>query len=244
MASIYNIPCVHIIHNDFDRHHLKVYSKKQYVVYNSNWIAKKLAYEHESYILPPPTDWRHYDTNRNPWDNEYITLVNLDENKGGHILTQIANAMPDVKFCGVIGSYSQPSHVGQHTNQPDNVTVMDTQQDIRKVYERTKILIMPSEYESWGRTATEAMCSGIPVIATATDGLVENCGNAGIFVRDRNDIGEWVKQIKRLYNEKAYDKASEKAKARSRELDPAASLDGYEVWLRKVKDNYPYKKGH
>ena len=30
---------------------------------------------------------------------------------------------------------------------------------------------MPSDYESWGRTATEAMCSGIPVICSEANGL-------------------------------------------------------------------------
>jgi len=241
MASIFRIPCVHLIHNDYDRPHLRDSHKPQYVVYNSKWIKDKLGYPQESFILIPPTDFRHYDTNTNINLREHITLINLDQNKGGHILGKIAEAMPDKKFIGVIGSYSEPANIGQHTHQPPNVEVLGPQQDIRKVYERTKILIMPSKYESWGRTATEAMCSGIPVICTPTSGLVENCGNAGIFVRDRDDIDQWVKEITKLFNEKAYSKASEKAKIRSRELDPRKNLDDFEQWLGKAKASYPYR---
>jgi glycosyltransferase involved in cell wall biosynthesis len=85
------------------------------------------------------------------------------------------------------------------------------------------------------------MCSGIPVVCTPTSGLVENCGNAGIFVRDREDIDKWAKEINKLFDEKAYSKASEKAKARSRELDPRKNLDEFAEWLRKVQATYPYK---
>jgi glycosyltransferase involved in cell wall biosynthesis len=241
MASIFNIPCVHLIHNDYDRPHLRDSHKPQYVVYNSKWIGEKLKYPQESYILIPPTDWRHYDTKVDVSKNEYITLINLDGNKGGEILAKLSAQMPNRKFIGVIGSYSEPAKTGQFINQPPNVEVLGPQQDIRKVYERTRILIMPSKYESWGRTATEAMCSGIPVICTPTSGLVENCGNAGIFVRDREDIEKWVKEINKLFDEKAYTKASEKAKIRSRELDPRKNLDEFAEWLRKVQAAYPYK---
>lgn len=240
MSSIFHLPCVHIIHNASPREHLYSAYQKQYVVYNSQWLADRLKYPHDSIILRPPTDWRHYDVGCDPWDNEYITLINLDKNKGGEILREIAKQMPDVKFLGVMGSYSYPADVGQIIDQPSNVTVLPKKLDIREVYRQTKILIMPSEQESWGRTATEAMCSGIPVIASPTEGLLENCGNAGIFVKDRNDISAWVSLIRKLYDEKKYRKASEKAKIRSRELDPRESLDRFEVWIRKARQTYKH----
>jgi glycosyltransferase involved in cell wall biosynthesis len=76
------------------------------------------------------------------------------------------------------------------------------------------------------------MCSGIPVISSGTPGLRENCGDAGIYV-ERDDIDGWVKAIKNL--DKEYKKASEKSKARSRELDPVKELELFEEWLKKVQ---------
>ena len=98
---------------------------------------------------------------------------------------------------------------------------------------------MPSEYESWGRTATEAMCSGIPVICTNGDGLMENCGKAGIYIKKRNDIKSWIDAINSLDEEKAYLSASKKAKARGREHDPRKKLDEFERWVK--ESVYGYK---
>jgi glycosyltransferase involved in cell wall biosynthesis len=106
-----------------------------------------------------------------------------------------------------------------------------------RAYERTRILIMPSKFESWGRTATEAMCSGIPVICTATPGLLENCDKAGTYI-ERDNIEGWVKAIERLDDKKEYKKASKMAKERSRELDPEKELDRFNVWLKDIYESH------
>lgn len=238
MGAIHQKPVFHLIHNTHTYTHIVDAEKRQHIVYNSEWASKRLAYNHPFFILPPPCDFRVYKTGADPAKSDYITLVNLDHNKGGHILRAIAQAMPDRKFIGVKGSYSEPAKIGQHTDQPSNVEVWEKQQDIRKVYEKTRILIMPSQYESWGRTATEAMASGIPVICTSTPGLLENCGEAGYYIQDRTKIGEWVKAIKRLDDPKIYAQASKKAAKRAVELDPQANLSDLERWMLDRKADY------
>lgn len=242
LGGMFKKPIFHIIHNDYPREHITNAELPQYIIYNSDWIKQKLAYPHQSIVLHPPTDYRYYCTQKDPWDGEYITLINLDQNKGGEILREIAKRLPHYKFLGVKGSYSEPIRIGQITDQPSNVTVIDKRVDIRPIYAMTKMLIMPSKYESWGRTATEAMCSGIPVIASPTPGLKENCGNAGIFVSDRNNIDDWVKAIEKLHNEKTYRKWSQLAWHRARELDPMDELAATEKWITDIATNY--KKGN
>jgi glycosyltransferase involved in cell wall biosynthesis len=237
-GSIYNKPVVHLIHNTHTYRSIADSDKKQYIVYNSEWAKGVLGYKHKSIVVHPSVDWRFYDVQKDTEKNEFITMINLDHNKGGHILKAIAERMPHKKFIGVKGSYSEPAKIGQYTNQPSNVTVLNKTDKIKEVYEKTRVLIMPSEYESWGRTATESMCSGIPVICTPTPGLLENCGSAGTYIQNRDNIDDWVKAIEKLDSKKEYSKASKKAKERSRELDPRKELDELELWIREVKNDY------
>jgi glycosyltransferase involved in cell wall biosynthesis len=229
MASVYRKPVVHLIHNTHKYESIVNARGDHRIVYNSEWARQQLGYAWPSMVMHPPVDWRRYDVDG---PHDCITLINLDGNKGGHILRQIAERMPDKKFIGVKGSYSEPLAEGQHTNQPANVEVLNNTPDILPVYRRTRVLIMPSKYESWGMTATEAMCSGIPVISSGTPGLRENCGDAGIYV-DRDDIDGWVMAIKKLDDPKEYKRASAKATHRSRQLDPIHELAQLESWLRK-----------
>lgn len=237
MGSKHGKPVFHLIHNTHPYDSIVGAEKKQFIIYNSEWAKKELEYKHESIVLHPPCDYRQYDTGQGSEKNEYITLINIDGNKGGDILKQIAVSMPDKKFLAVKGSYSEPAATGQITDQPGNVKIIENTPDIMPVYRQTRILIMPSKYESWGRTATEAMCSGIPVISSGTPGLKENCGDAGIYV-GRDDIEGWVKAIKKLDNKTEYKKASGKAKQRSRQLDPEPELRNLHEWILKVRHDF------
>jgi glycosyltransferase involved in cell wall biosynthesis len=99
---------------------------------------------------------------------------------------------------------------------------MENMADIRGVYRQTGILIMPSHYESYGRTAVEAMCSGIPVIANPTPGLLESCGSAGYFA-DRNKLDEWVEAIRDVF--KNYEYWSKRAKLRAEDLQDQSARE-------------------
>jgi glycosyltransferase involved in cell wall biosynthesis len=151
------------------------------------------------------------------------------ENKGAHLFWALARRMPKTRFLAVKGAYGK-----QIVEELPNVEVQecvpgDQMRDM--VYARTRILLVPSSYESWGRVAVEAMASGIPVVAHPTPGLLESLGDAGIFC-DRDDPGCWEQQIRRLSNHLAYKSASVKAAARSRELDPSPDL---ERWVAAVE---------
>jgi len=232
-GAMYKKPVFHLIHNTHIYPEIVNASKVQHIVYNSKWAKDKLNYNYPNFIMTPPCDYRYYDICKSPENNEYITLINLNENKGGKVLVELAKAMPEKKFLAVMGSYDP-----QFIPKQSNVTVAPNSPNILEVYKKTRILIMPSKYESWGRTATEAMCNGIPVIASATEGLLENCGKNGIFVKDRDDIQTWIKEIKKLDNKETYASASKKARERSRELDPRKTLDEFETWLRENVDKY------
>lgn len=234
-GKMYRKPVFHLIHNSHLYPEIQNADASQYIIYNSNWLKNKLKYNHDSFVLTPPVDYRYYDVKMNTEENDYITLINLNENKGGKIFNEIAKAMPKKRFLGVLGSYDE-----QIDSSIPNIKYVSNTSNILDVYRQTRILIMPSEYESWGRTATEAMCSGIPVICSQADGLVENCDYAGIYIKDRNDIKSWVSEIEKLDDKKAYQAASRKAKARSREHDPRKKLDEFETWVKEKVNGHKH----
>jgi len=228
MAHAAKRPIVHIVHNDIEYNSIQNAFGNTFIIYNSEWIAKKLNYRWPSITFPPPCDIDHYKVCENPEQNEYITLISLNKNKGADMFYKIVEAMPEKKFLGVAGSYD-----AQIIRTLPNLEVIPNSPDILSTYKRTRILLMPSAYESWGMTATEAMCNGIPVICTPTPGLLENCAVAGIFVGKpltnpdpgepavtRGKVGEWVAAIKRLDDKAEYGKISQLCKGRAKELKP------------------------
>lgn len=255
MAMAAQRPLVHFVHNDIPYQSIMAGVKGQYCVYNSDWIAKKIGYEWPSVTLHPPCDANYYNVCENPWDNDYITLISLNERKGGYMLYQIARAMPDRKFLGVVGSYdnpgfmklSQPEIVVMLNNLP-NVTIVGNSPDILSVYKKTRVLLMPSDYESWGRTATEAMCNGIPVICTPTPGLTENCGNAADYVGELREtpepgepqvytglVTEWVNAIQNLDDPEYYRSKSLTCRQRAASLDPVKELEALESFFMNTR---------
>jgi hypothetical protein len=122
---------------------------------------------------------------------------------------------PSVPFIGVKGGYGTqfiPEVI------PGNVTVYEPMQDMRSIYAQTKIVLMPSSYESWGRVAIEAAASGIPTIAADTPGLREALGATGYFL-PATDIDAWSTAVEHLLGcEQAYAINSRDARARFEQL--------------------------
>lgn len=222
-------PLVHLIHNTHRVHELDVINPmNQYIVYNSQWVKDELRYKQRSVVLYPPVMCDDYKVNTK---RTHYTLINCWGDKGGQVLVDLANAMTGRNFLGVLGGYGD-----QVVGKGKNLTYMKNTPDIKKVYRKTKVLLMPSKYESWGRTAVEAMCSGIPVIAHPTPGLKESLGDAGIFC-DREDVGQWVKAINDLDNEEYYKEVSAKCKDRAKELTATTheQLVSLEKFLESIK---------
>lgn len=54
--------------------------------------------------------------------------------------------------------------------------------DPAPLYAEADILVVPSRWEGFGLAAAEGMAAGLPVVASAVDGLVEVVGAAGVLV--------------------------------------------------------------
>lgn len=180
-------------------------------VFNSESLRALAGWDGPSIVCHPPT-WP--DDHRVERTGTEITIVNCSQDKGIKTAWRCAEALPDHRFLGVRGGYGH-----QVIPRSRNFEVIPTQRDMRTVWSRTRILLVPSAYETWGMVGVEAMCSGIPVIAHPTPGLRESLGDAGIFV-DRDDTDGWVAEIERLDDPDEYATASAAARKRVEELVP------------------------
>lgn len=222
-------PVVHLLHNDrqLEFHRVKP-AEVGLLVANSEWIAAHYrAWPVPMIVVRPPVDPARYRTT----PGQRVTLVNLNAEKGGHLFWKLAARLPARQFLAVRGGYGDQigfpmvRSLADVKRAPRNVAFQWPTANMRDdVYARTRVLLMPSAYESWGRVAVEAMVSGIPVVAHPTPGLLESLGEAGVFV-DRKDVDGWVDAVERLHGQAAWESWSRKASTRSRELDPTDDLD-------------------
>jgi glycosyltransferase involved in cell wall biosynthesis len=226
-------PYIWICHNTHNYVTIRSRTKYANVVYNAEWVRREMDYPNNHLVFPPPCDYRKWDDGVDHYDCKYITLVNHNLNKGGNVLIALAKAMPDRKFLAVAGSYD----IQVMDKTLPNVKYIKQQQDMRDVYKDSRIVIMPSQYESYGIVYNEAAASGIPVIMHPTSGLKENAGDAGIFC-DRGDIDEWVAAIKKLDDKKYYKEVSGKCRARAKEQDPYKNLEQFETWINGIWQSY------
>lgn len=120
----------------------------------------------------------------------YVTLVNPSLEKGANLVARLAlmcqTKLPDLEFLVVEsrGRWDDSlQRLGLKGQAFPNVTVWPTQTDMRKVYEQTRILLVPSfGHESGGRVALEAMGNGIPVIAESQGGVKELLAGGGVLL--------------------------------------------------------------
>ncbi len=213
IAAYLGVPLVHLIHNHLTLQVNRVH-RADLVVYNSDWIADRVRWPAPSVVVHPPVYAGDYRVK--PTGTSY-TLVNLQIAKGVKTFYALAERLPDRSFLGIRGAYG-----AQVEDIRANVAVLPPQADMRRVYRRTRILLMPSSYESYGRCAVEAAASGIPTIAAPTPGLREALGDAAVYVEPGNVAG-WHAAIERV--EAEWPEWSARARARFEELDPDSEID-------------------
>jgi glycosyltransferase involved in cell wall biosynthesis len=216
-------PLVQVLHNTRIDTAMLATCYADILVYNSVWQRDYLGNDARGIIVRPPVFADDYRTT----PGTKVLLANISEDKGGLVFWELARRMPDVEFLAAVGAHSV-----QILGDLPNVELVPNTPDMKSVYSKTRVTLMPSFYESWGRVGTESMVSGIPVIAHPTPGLLENLGDAGVFI-DRDDIDAWEAKIRQLQDNRRWLAASRRAKARAKELDPTEDLNR---WCDRVEE--------
>jgi glycosyltransferase involved in cell wall biosynthesis len=200
------------------------------------WVISKHITDHARPLILHPTFFKAFDTIRPIMlehelkmhardtlpPGECITMINANALKGLGLFLELAKKHPDRKFLAVRPYYNV---IRVPENIP-NIEWMDIQDDIRVVLAKTRILVAPSLYESWGRVAFEAMYNGIPVLYSkpmdrknpaarasgSTEGMQEWIGESQMAC-DSFTLDDWSSALEKLddpaeyarYSKQAYD---------------------------------------
>lgn len=230
LAHALDVKAVSLFHNDFPNAHAHMRRRPDLAVVNTHWVNRHLAPSVLGIpfvIVHPPVNREQHRTT----PGDAVTFINLYRMKGPEVLWRLARSCPDIKFLGVKGGY------GEQVIQRGypNVEIVESTQDMAgDVWSRTKVLAVPSRYESFGRVVVEAMASGIPVVAANTAGLIESVGKGGILIPRTNPLA-WHRRVRGLMdNEDEWQRASAAALARSDELE-AQRVTEMATWVETIE---------
>lgn len=183
---------------------------------NSEFTARtyKERFDIDSTVIPPTINPAFYST---PTTGEFVTLINPYEEKGFELAVRIAEACSEIPFLFVESWKLDDDHrtrIEQTIAPLGNVTLESRTSDMKTVYGRTKILLAPSKWEeAWGRVASEAHCSGIPVVGSRRGGLPEAIGAGGMVLDYDAPLTDWVAAIRLLWNDsREYERLSAAAR--------------------------------
>jgi N-acetyl-alpha-D-glucosaminyl L-malate synthase BshA len=117
-----------------------------------------------------------------------------------------------------------------------DIRFLGRQEQMEEILAISDLFILPSEYESFGLVALEAMAAGVPVISTNVGGLPEiNINGVTGYLSNIGDIEDMSNNtIKILSDEKALAKMKKKAQAQAMKFDIDNIVPMYEALYTKV----------
>ena len=108
---------------------------------------------------------------------------------------------------------------------------------VEEVLSVADLFIMPSEKESFGLAALEAMACQVPIISTNAGGLPElNVNGVTGFLSDAGDVDDMTKNALHILDDKNLGTFKSNALARAKDFDVAAILPHYEDYYKKIVD--------
>lgn len=118
----------------------------------------------------------------------------------------------------------------------DNVRFLGKQDAVEEILSVSDLFLMPSQSESFGLAALEAMACKVPVISSNAGGLPElNVDGSTGFLKEPGDVdGMAEKAIFILEDEERLAKFKENALARAKEFELASILPKYENFYLEV----------
>ena len=141
---------------------------------------------------------RYVATERRP---RFVTLVNPRASKGRDVALAAAAALPSRPFLFVASQPLPPAEraaLAAGRRACPNVVVRGPARDMRAVYARTAVLLVPSQCDDASpRVVLEAHANGIPVVASDAGGIPEVSGGASVLLPRDASPARWAAAVER-----------------------------------------------
>ncbi|HED07774.1 MAG TPA: N-acetyl-alpha-D-glucosaminyl L-malate synthase BshA [Ignavibacteria bacterium] len=135
---------------------------------------------------------------------------------------------------------SECERLCRELNLCDHVKFLGKQNGLVEILNASDIFLIPSQSESFGLAALEAMSCGLPVVSSSVGGLPELIShNETGYIAEIGDVDRMAKYVIELFtNEKKYDLFSKASRKRVEEnFDKERIIPQYEKFYDKILNN-------
>lgn len=215
------------------RQHKRVLADATRVVVISEFLRTVVreTFERETELVYTPV---HLDNIRvDSHSREYLTIINpRTVLKGSELTIKLAEGMPEHDFL-IGGTFAEESHA-QRARNLENVRHLGWVDDMRSVYAKSSVVLVPSLVEEGGgpRVVIEGFANGIPAVGTNRGAVPEHIQDAGAIVTDPHDISEWSSCIEEVLSNRA--ELAEKALQYVERYEARRQIDSFEQILHQT----------
>lgn len=211
-------------------------------------ISKKIEVIYNFIDFEKLKNWNEEDCSR-------LSLANSDEK----IITHVSNFRPVKNVLDVIYIFNniqkeissklmmvgdgpereKAESLARKLGIKNKIIFMGKSDEVREILCMSDLFILPSETESFGLAALEAMAAKTPVISTNTGGIPEvNIHGKTGFLSNVGDVADMSKNaLKILENEETLNSFKERAYMAAQKFSIGSILPNYEEVYRRVKAN-------
>ncbi len=138
----------------------------------------------------------------------------------------------------MIGDGPERVHAEQQSRDlgiSNDVRFLGKQEAVEEVLSVADLFLMPSEKESFGLAALEAMACEVPVVSSNTGGIPElNIHGVTGFLSNIGDVDDMTRNALHILDKNNLPKFKQNALARAKEFDISRILPLYEAYYQKV----------
>jgi hypothetical protein len=213
----------------------KAVATADYAIYNTNHSAKEWG-EPNAFVIHPPINIL---PERSEVKADAYTLLSSLVNKGVEVVLALAKLYPNQRFI-IVRSPAEPTHglpdLEERVKKLPNIELHPrvAPEEVYKYLEQTRILLVPSRYETYGMSAIEAAQYGIPCVHVDTPHVREGIGEAAILIPPLS-VKSAFQAIQLIEND--YDNYSKRAEARSKWLQhrQEAEIEAFVDYVANLK---------